>query len=65
MYLFDGRMDESLAARKRVTELDPLEPIGQSNYANALTVANGPAQALAEIERAIAIDPEDHRFAAN
>lgn len=65
MYLVDGRMDESLAARKRVTELDPLEPIGQSNYARALMEANRPAQALTQVERAIAIDADDHRFAAN
>jgi adenylate cyclase len=65
LYLCEGRMDESLAARKRVTELDPLEPIGQSNYASTLAAANRPAQALMEVERAIAIDPDDHRFAGN
>jgi tetratricopeptide (TPR) repeat protein len=66
LYLLEGRMDEALAARKRVTELDPLEPIGQANYARALAAAGRPAQALQEAGRAIAIaiDPNDNRIVA-
>jgi adenylate cyclase len=37
--LYTGRVDESLTARRRARELDPLSSVGDANYAWALAVA--------------------------
>jgi Tfp pilus assembly protein PilF len=50
-----GRFDESLALMHRARELDPLTH--RSDVANELMRAGQPQEALADAERAVALDP--------
>ena len=55
-----GRFDESLALMKKAHELDPLAT--RSDYANELMRAGRTQEALAEAQRALALDPSYPRL---
>jgi len=57
-----GRFDESLALMRRARELDPLTH--RSDVANELMRAGRPQEALADAERAVALDPSFARVHA-
>ena len=60
-----GRLEEALAAARRVVELDPLVPIYVNNYANMLSRTQHKAEALTQYEAALGLGPDLEIVARN
>ncbi|MEY2880549.1 MAG: hypothetical protein RLZZ15_2929 [Verrucomicrobiota bacterium] len=53
-----GQIDESLAAGKLATELDPLAPVNAGSYASILFMIGRYEESFAVIDRALAVQPD-------
>jgi TolB-like protein len=56
--LRDVRVEDSLALRRKMVDVEPLSPLARLHLAERLRLANQPAQALAAVEQALLLKPD-------